>query len=171
MKVIHRLFLASILILFYLLNVSHADTGTVIQVKDGDTVVITPQEGGAFYTCRLYGIDAPEVAHGHKPGQPYGEEALRELKKLVLGKSVDVVRTGQRTYNREVCIIHVNSTNVNLEMVRRGYAWAYRQYLRRPYASEYIEAENEARQKRVGLWKDYNPTPPWEFRKRQRNRK
>ncbi len=49
--------------------------------------------------------------------------------------------------------------NVNLEMVKRDFAWAYKQYLKRPYASEYIEAENEARAKRLGLWQQANPQP------------
>jgi len=139
--------------------------GTVIKVKDGDTVVIAPLEGGQFFTCRLYGIDAPETEKPGKPGQPYGEEAMKYLKKLVLGQTVRVTTTGDKTYNREVCIIYRDSMNVNLEMVKAGYAWAYRQYLKRPYASEYIDAETEARQARRGLWQEINPTPPWEWRK------
>ena len=147
-------------------------TGKVMQVKDGDTVVISPVEGGSFFTCRLYGIDAPETSHPRfgQPGQSYGEEASRDLKKLILGQTVEVTLTGAKTYNREVCLIKKDGIDINLEMVKRGYAWAYRQYLRRPYASEYIQAENDARAKRLGLWADANPTPPWEFRKKMRGR-
>lgn len=141
---------------------------SVIQVKDGDTIVVLPAEGGQAFTCRLYGIDAPEVEHGNTPGQPYGEEAKRELKRLILGKTVTIKTTGGKTYNREVCIIYLDSTDINLEMVKRGYAWAYKRYLKRPYASEYIGAENDARKQRLGLWVQSNPTPPWEFRKLHR---
>ena len=42
----------------------------------------------------------------------------------------------------------------------------YVQYLKRPHASIYIDAEREARAKRLGLWNDINPTPPWEWRRR-----
>ena len=45
-----------------------------------------------------------------------------------------------------------------------GMAWAYRQYLQGPYASEYIGAESRARSARAGLWRDANPQPPWEYR-------
>lgn len=145
-------------------------SGKTIQVKDGDTVVIAPVEGGQFFTCRLYGIDTPEIQHGKKPGQPYGDEAAKELKRLILGQTVEVTTTGAKTYNREVCIIKKDGQNINLEMVNLGYAWAYKQYLERPYASEYIEAENEARNKKLGLWKQANPQPPWEFRKSLRGR-
>ncbi|WP_281376693.1 thermonuclease family protein [Geomonas paludis] len=37
--------------------------------------------------------------------------------------------------------------------MREGFAWAYRQNLERPYASEYIRAEEEARRERRGLWR------------------
>jgi len=44
----------------------------VVQVKDGDTVVVDAETEGHFIICRLYGIDAPEIEHRGKPGQPYG---------------------------------------------------------------------------------------------------
>jgi micrococcal nuclease len=50
--------------------------------------------------------------------------------------------------------------------VQEGFAWAYREYLHGPCASEYIDAENDARSKHLGLWNQMNPQPPWEFRKR-----
>lgn len=176
----HKDYLFSIVaILFVLLFIAAANShgskseiiaGKVVQVKDGDTVVIQPEGGGQFFVCRLYGIDAPETAKRGKPGQPFGEEATVALKRLILGKNVAVITTGAKTYNREVCIIYHKDKNINLEMVKQGYAWAYRQYLRRPYASEYIEAENEARSKKLGLWQQMNPQPPWEFRKVNRQK-
>lgn len=150
--------------------------GKVMKVTDGDTVVISPIEGGPFFKCRLYGIDAPETPkYGRrgrllKPGQPYGEGATMELKKLILGETVNVTLTGAKTYNREVCRIFKDGMDVNLEMVKRGYAWAYKHYLNRPYASEYIDAETAAREKHLGLWQDANPSPPWEFRKALKER-
>jgi len=143
-------------------------SGKVVKVKDGDTIVVAPDKGGQFSTCRLYGIDTPEIPHRGKPGQPYGYEAMKELKKLILGETVKVILTGAKTYKREVCIIKKGDTDINFEMVKRGYAWAYRRYLKRPYASEYISAEKEAKMARRGLWKQKNPTPPWEWRRRTR---
>lgn len=143
----------------------------VIAVKDGDTVVIAPAGGGKPYTCRLYGIDTPETPKKRKKGQPYGQDAADELSRLVLNREVHVTLTGDTTYNRQVGTIEVDGVNANLEMVRRGYAWAYVQYLRRPHVSEYRGAEEEARRQRLGLWQEHNPVPPWEFRKRQRLQK
>lgn len=168
---ISLIILTLVLIFIYIKQAESASEtiqGNITQVKDGDTVVVSPAQGGQFFTCRLYGIDTPETAKRGKSGQPYGEEATKELKKLVLGQTVTVETTGAKTYNREVCIIKKDGMDINLEMVKRGMAWAYIQYLKRPHASIYIEAEKEARDKKLGLWKESNPTPPWEWRKRNR---
>jgi len=141
--------------------------GSVTNVSDGDTVVIR-QSTGKLLKCRLYGIDAPEVPHEDNPGQPHGLAAERELSNLVLHATVDVILTGESSYDREVCIIKKMGLDINREMVKRGYAWAYRYHLERPYASEYINAENEARKMRLGLWQQTNPTPPWEFRHKRK---
>ena len=74
-------------------------------------------------------------------------------------------------YGRAVAFVYVGSLNVNLEQVKRGFAWAYREYLDTPYASEFYLAEKEARNKELGLWKQANPTPPWERRKIKSTRK
>jgi endonuclease YncB( thermonuclease family) len=137
--------------------------GTVTNVIDGDTVVIRPFSGKLF-KCRLYGIDAPEMPNDGNPGQPYGRAADRELNNLVLHNAVEITLTGESSYDREICIIQKMGMDINREMVRRGYAWAYRQHLKGPYASEYINAENEARKMRRGLWQQTNPRPPWELR-------
>ena len=136
-----------------------------MQVKDGDTIVVSPVDGGEFFICRLYGIDAPEAIK-----QPYGEESTKELKKLILGQEVAIEIRDRDKYGREVCVISKESMDINLEMVKKGAAWAYRKYLKSPYASEYIDAESKARDKGLGLWQQNNPQPPWEFRKMQRGR-
>lgn len=40
----------------------------VVSVADGDTLTVSSR--GKKEKLRLCGIDAPEVAHGRKPGQP-----------------------------------------------------------------------------------------------------
>ncbi len=143
--------------------------GEVVRVKDGDTVVIALKGNAGQITCRLYGIDAPESQHRDRKGQPYAREAGMELRQLIGKKTVDIITTGEQTYGREVCIIKKNGEDINLEMVRRGYAWAYRKHLKAPYASEYIDAENKARLQRAGVWQQDSPLPPWEFKRRYWN--
>ena len=130
--------------------------GTVTKVIDGDTVVIRPYSGQLF-KCRLYGIDAPEIPDNGNPGKPYGRAAERELNTLILHSSVEITLSGASSYDREICIIKKLGVDINREMVRRGYARAYRKYLKEPYASQYIDSENEAMKMRRGLWQQANP--------------
>ena len=143
--------------------------GKVVRVTDGDTVVIALQEGAGNITCRLYGIDAPESRRRDRKGQPYAREAGMELRRLIGGSRVEIITTGEKTYGRDVCIIKRDGKDINLEMVRSGFAWAYRKHLRAPYASEYIDAENKARLQRAGIWQQDSPLPPWEFKRRYWN--
>ena len=170
MKAKHHilLILIGLPLLFSAAFASKADAikGKVMQVKDGDTAVIAPIEGGQFFICRLYGIDAPEIGHNGRSGQQYGSESETALKNLVLGQEVSIEVRDRDKYGREVCIIRKDGRDINKEMIVKGAAWAYRKYLKPPYAAEYIEAEGEAKAKRHGLWQQNYPEAPWEFRKR-----
>ena len=137
-----------------------------------ETRLIYKHNMGTKVKVRLYGIDAPETeksnkktGHISKPGQPYGEEAFRALQKKLQRQHVRLDVMDIDRYGRTVSIVWLGDRNINLEMVTEGHAWAYKQYLDRPHASEYIDAEEQARAKRLGLWQQNNPQPPWEFRK------
>lgn len=168
--------------LFCIPSINHAKDpfrtieGIVSKVSDGDTIHVTDPLGTKV-KVRLYGIDAPETekinkktGHVSKPGQPYGEEAYQALKAKIYRKQVKLEIMAVDQYKRSVGIVWLNGKNINQEMVAEGYAWAYRQYLNRPHASEYIQAEEQARSKRLGLWQQNNPLPPWEFRRSLRIR-
>jgi endonuclease YncB( thermonuclease family) len=137
--------------------------GVVRAVYDGDTVLLVTRESSRVKT-RLYGIDAPETAKPDMPGQPFGEAAKKALFSKVMGKKVSAEVIDIDQYQRAVAVLRYAGRDINREMVAEGMAWAYRQFLQRPYASEYIGAENRARAQRTGLWRDANPRPPWEFR-------
>jgi len=154
------IFLAPLLLGF---SAGRPITGKVARVTDGDTAVIRSDRGDRF-TCRLYGIDAPEKYHRRKPGQPYALESSALLRELTLGKSVLVTLTGEKTYGRQVCVIRAGEVEVNLEMIKRGMAWAYRKHLKPPFRKRYISAEEKAKKRGIGLWRGENPLPPWRFK-------
>jgi endonuclease YncB( thermonuclease family) len=138
--------------------------GVVRAVYDGDTILLVTRETNRLKT-RLYGIDAPETAKPDKPGQPFGEAAKRALLTKIKGKRISAEVVDVDQYQRAVAVICYAGRDINREMTAEGLAWAYRRHLQGPYASEYIGAENRARARRTGLWRDANPQPPWEFRK------
>ena len=148
--------------------------GTVSRVSDGDTIQVVDRLGTKV-KIRLYGIDAPETEKKSrktglvsKEGQPYGQEAFDALRGKIGCQRVRAEVMDIDRYRRAVSVVWLGERNINKEMVREGLAWAYRRYLDRPYASDYIQAEEEARLEGRGLWRQGNPLAPWEFRKMQR---
>jgi len=137
--------------------------GVVRAVYDGDTILLATRAQDRM-KVRLYGIDAPEIAIADRPGQPFGAVARRTLMYKVMGRPVSVEEVEIDQYQRVVAVIRYDGRDINREMVSEGMAWAYRQYLQGPYAAEYVGAEELARSRHKGLWRDANPRPPWEFR-------
>ncbi|QEM66937.1 thermonuclease family protein [Geobacter sp. FeAm09] len=140
--------------------------GMVRAVYDGDTVLVATRDDSRL-KVRLYGIDAPETTKPDSPGQPFGEISRRTLMYKIMGRQVSVEVMDVDQYHRTVAVIRHAGRDVNRDMVAEGMAWAYRQYLQGPYASEYIGVEELARARHKGLWRDANPQPPWEFRHAQ----
>lgn len=136
----------------------HAEnfTGQVVRIIDGDTVEILSDRNSV--RVRLAGIDAPEKK------QAYGEKSRQFLASLIFRKNVEVVSQGKDRYGRELGFIHLpDGTNVNLSMVKNGMAWVYRQYSK---DAVFLQAEDHARQSKIGLWADSDPVAPWKFRRK-----
>jgi endonuclease YncB( thermonuclease family) len=138
--------------------------GRVVAVIDGDTLdVLTDRK--ELVRVRLAGIDAPEKR------QPFGQAAKRALSALAFHRPVRVEANKNDRYGRVIGKIVVSNIDVNLRMVAAGYAWHYRKYMREQSGDDrraYGEAEDDARRRRIGLWQDQNPIPPWEFRAERR---
>ena len=97
--------------------------GTVTKIVDGDTIEVKLSSG--LIRVRLHGIDTPER------GQPWGKEATAALTAFVAGKKIEVEPFEQDHYDRMIGIVYRADLNVNLELVKRGHAWAYRRYMRK----------------------------------------
>jgi endonuclease YncB( thermonuclease family) len=148
--------------------------GRVVGVTDGDTVTVL-DAAKAPHKVRLAGIDAPEK------GQPFGERAKENLSRLVFGRDVRVDWRKTDRYGRVVGTVWIASPDsrcrgkpdcaktldAGLAQLTVGLAWHYKKYANEQdpqQRGQYAFAEEEARAKRVGLWKDANPVPPWEWR-------
>ncbi|MDX2032044.1 MAG: thermonuclease family protein [Blastocatellia bacterium] len=134
--------------------------GRVIAIADGDTLTVL-DERQQSREIRLNGIDAPESR------QEFGAAAKRALSELAAGRDALVFWSKIDKYDRIVGTVLVGSTNVNLELVRTGMAWYYRQYadeVPEIERAQYEAAEREARTDKRGLWQQLSPAPPWAFR-------
>ena len=141
-----------------------ASGAEVVGIVDGDTIDAIID--GKQQRIRLAQIDAPER------GQPFGSVAKQTLSDLAFKKDCVIKKTDKDRYDRIVGEVTCSGVNVNLEMVRRGQAWAYRKYLT---DNRYLDVEAVAKKARQGLWSEASPIAPWEWRKmpkaeKERNR-
>lgn len=135
--------------------------GRVVRVADGDTVSIL-DANNKQHKIRLFGIDTPERDQAH------GKKSRKALANLVANRHIDVVVEQIDDYGRTVGTIYHHQKNINLEMVATGNAWWYRYYA--PNNRPLKAAEQRARAQKLGLWALPDPTPPWDWRREQRQR-
>ena len=137
------IFLIIFLIIFSQNQKSLKSDVIVVRVIDGDTIELSDGK-----EIRLLGIDAPEK------NEFYYEESKNFLKNLVLGKKVILEKdfTDRDKYGRYLRYVFVDKVFVNYELVRKGYAKAITRIPDVKYNDILIEAENEARKNKIGIW-------------------
>jgi endonuclease YncB( thermonuclease family) len=126
----------------------------VVGVHDGDTLTCL-DETNTQQKVRLAEIDAPEL------GQDYGKVSREALAEMVFGKTVTVSEEGKDRYGRWIAHVQVNGIDVNRQQVATGNAWHYSDYSRDPTLAT---LQTDAQARRLGLWSQPEPVPPWDFR-------
>jgi len=141
-------------------------SGYVLSVQDGETLVIADAQRQQT-KVRLQGIAAPRRT------QAFGEESRTRLAMLIFNKDVRFepgprkqgdFLVGKLMVQPPDCPKCPLTLDVGMAQIASGMAW-----FAVPQASEllaqdraaYEHAEFEAKIRRVGLWRDKNPQPPW----------
>jgi endonuclease YncB( thermonuclease family) len=136
------------------------ETGSFTAI-DGDSL----RKGEREY--RLHGIDAPELGQSCTRADgssfPCGRNARDELRKLVRGEVLDCAIRETDRYGRLVADCRAGVNDINREMVRSGWAIAYRRH-----GTDYAADERAAREARRGIWQGEFETPE-RWRERHRN--
>ena len=150
-----------------------ADTfdGRVSAVLEGDMLVVDVPGRGPI-KLRLAWIDAPERA------QPAGEAARSSLGALSFGREVRIEHAGEGPGGLWHGVAWASSPDtpcrgtdcpktldLGMAQIARGMAWHDRRSLGQPAHSlgQYEHAEFQARIRRLGLWAEKNPVPPWQW--------
>lgn len=125
---------------------------------DGDTVLI--DMNGTEEKVRFIGIDTPETHKENTPVQCYGPAAAAYTKNRIGNSRIrliaDELTTNRDRYDRLLrYVILPDGSNLNLELVRRGYAFAYAF----PFAKsrDFNAAMGQAQKERTGLWGNCAP--------------
>lgn len=128
----------------------------VVAIADGDTCTVVAADRQPI-KIRLAGIDTPERS------QPFGPQAKQALSSKISNRIVDVQAQTTDRYNRIVADLYLGKRWINLELIRDGWAWHYKQYSSDPRLAQ---SEQSARRQHKGLWRAPEPMPPWRYRNR-----
>ncbi len=109
-------------------------------VIDGDTFVLNNGD-----TIRLAGIDTPEK------GDINYDRAGYELQRRLVGRELTFEGDSYDRYGRLVRFVFADGVNVNVELVRTGWARAF-MHKGTPYESLLEKAQAEARAGTKGIW-------------------
>lgn len=149
------------LILCSLLSISlFAQSGKVVKIKDGDTIVVLDSNNKQT-TLRLAEVDCPESS------QDFGKKAKQFTAEQVALKivSYDIIDTDQ--YGRSIAKVYYNNKYLSAEIIKNGFGWHYKKYSK---SIELSNLERSAKANRVGLWSSNNNKAPWEYRKEMINK-
>ncbi len=116
-----------------------------IRIVDGDTIHIDKIK------YRLHGIDAPEIRQFcqiNNKNYNCGLKSKNFLISLIGSQFVRCEKKDVDRYKRIVAECFVGNTNLNKELVRNGWALAYRDY-----SKDYISDEEFAAKNSLGMWK------------------
>lgn len=132
--------------------------GKVVEVAEGDSIMVEHPDGN-IVSIVLYGIDAPDHL------QPFFKRSRKFTAGKVEGQAVNVeeIVTDQNIIS---AIISHDGANLNEQVLQAGFAWVYREKCNLDFCPDWLFLEAQAREKKLGLWQDENPVPPWEWRKR-----
>ncbi len=135
-------------------------TGNVIKIVDGDTFDILT-DSITTVRIRMNGIDCPERK------QDYYQVSKDALIKYIFGKNVQLITYGTDRYKRTIADVFYNNKNINIAMIKNGFAWYYKKY---SSDKEMAKAEQDARASKIGLWQMANPIAPWDFRRSKKKK-
>jgi endonuclease YncB( thermonuclease family) len=110
---------------------------------------------GRLHYLVLQGIDSP------KPGQDFFYESRKHVTDLLKSRTFRVLVFGLDDEKREIARVFVDDLDVNLEMARAGAAWFDGDEFED--SEKFKAAEQSARDRQIGLWKNPHPVHPSEF--------
>lgn len=146
----------------------HAQTFTVINVVDGDTIDIDiPDFNDSYTRIRLWGIDTPETKNPKLGVMYFGPEAAEFATRLVLKKSITVyLDEGNNTrgkYGRLLAYVQLpDSRFLNEVLLAEGFAYADIRFRHSLY-NRYKQLDAGARGLKKGLWENVTreQLPEW----------
>ena len=131
--------------------------GKLFRTWGGDNFEVGQKQQLHYFL--LIGVDCPE------PGQPFFDEACDCLINTCSDREIEMDVLRYDEFKREIGHAWVTNddgvrVNLAIDLLSKGLGW----YDHNEFegSDRYREIMESAREKKLGLWSQPNPTPPWE---------
>ncbi len=100
--------------------------GKVVEVHSGDSLTVLDEDNSKLHRLYLATVKAPKFSNKDNDSEPYAWESKEQLRKLTIGKKVNVVmeyaRQTQEGKTMDHCSITVQKTdkNVSIQLLEKG---------------------------------------------------
>ena len=135
-------------------QLASGDLVKLVKILDGDTLVVA-KEGQGNTTVRLLGIKTFESKHGKDEAALQGKLAEEAMKRIAEANPLRVMLNSppKDRHGRTLATLYKGGEDIGLLLVAQGNAMVYTVY---PFANMqiYLQAQNEARRQKLGLWGD-----------------
>lgn len=134
-------------------------SGVVEYVASGSRFKIYIPKDNQKLTLVLAGLKAPRTArNASEKSEEGGVEALEYANRQLMQRDVEVSVEGADKAGGFIGTLYINNDNYGVGLVRKGLASVHEYSAEGlPFADELFEAEEQAREGRVGVWKNYDP--------------
>jgi len=122
-------------------------TGTVTRIIDADNIELDNKQ-----SVRLYAVSCPEN------GEKLSRETFDYLTQTALNQPATLdyqPKYATDAWNRTVAFVFINDTHLNEQLIRQGYCTAtiYKKRAKLKYQDEFLTAQDQAKQEKLGRWK------------------
>ena len=137
-------------------------SGQIIEVEDGDTVLLQRSDQSKL-RVRLVYIDAPETGQGE-----FAQLSTNYLSKFI-GSEIKVEIVGRGYYGRYLGELYYQDKSLNFELVKKGLVWLYpwSRFQSLEQKQRYVDEQTKNKKLDKGIWGS-GFISPWKYRSRQR---
>ena len=142
--------------------------GRVAEVRDGDTISFCPKideecKSSEQFEVDLWGIDAPEM----QPLKQFHAEKAKDYLESVVNSKVVILEVKETEDSgkkiAKLFVVGADPSNLNVHLLMEGHAWSTAKG--DLDALEYDLAQDYAKERKLGLWREVEPVAPWDWRK------
>jgi len=139
----------------------HYEKGQVLEVLDGDSIVVTTSKQKNGVKVRLLNIDAPETgSNWFQASERFARQSSRYLEKRLKPRTqiyLEYDRQKWDEFGRLLAFVYLakSGRSVNADLVRRGYAFYKPHKHNKKHQKQFEKLEAQAKQYKAGLWQYY----------------